>query len=276
MSLKPTEKELKLLFDTLTKISGITFDEKKFKDIYKHKLSDFIESLSYSDFNKFLLDISLGRNKKVLTELINRITINETYFFRESYQFQVLIDYCIPELVKNKVTGEPIKILCAPCSSGEEVYSIMIYLLEEGKYIERYDFMILGIDIDTNVINKAKKGIYRSRSVHKLNKELLEKYFKKTADNRYQIKRFLRENANFLTVNILDRNNMLKLGKFNIILSRNMLIYFDQKNREQVIKTFYEMLNPKGFLFLGHAENINVPDMFEVVRFGNNFFYRKR
>ncbi len=276
MGLKLSDDEVKRILNVLSDKTGIVFEERKMAEVYKHKLEDFIASLPYRDFNKLILDITTGRNKKLLEELVNRITVNETYFFRESYQFEVLVDYCIPEIVKSKSGSEPIRILSAPCSTGEEVYSIMIYLLEEGSYINRYDFMILGVDIDVKAIERAKKGIYSERSVHKLSRDLLEKYFQKVGKGQYQVKRFLREGANFLVVNILDKEKMLELGKFDVIFSRNMLIYFDAQNKAKAIDIFYELLNPGGFLFLGHAETLNAPDKFELVKYDNNFIYRRR
>jgi len=275
MALKLTKAELQKLFKFIEQKTGMSYEDEKLEEVYNHKLRQFIESLPFPTFNDLMLNLSLNRNKKILSEIINRLTVNETYFFRESYQFDVFINYAVPEIVKNLNPWRTIRILSAPCSTGEEVYSIMIYLLEEGNYIRDYDFMVLGIDIDSEAIEKAKRGIYSKRSVHKLNKEILRKYFVELPSGEYQVVKKLRMGANFKVVNVLNEEEMKKLGKFDVIFSRNMLIYFKTPERVKVLSTFYEILNPGGFLFLGHAEKMEGNLGFKTVKVDNNFFFQK-
>jgi chemotaxis protein methyltransferase CheR len=148
-------------------------------------------------------------------------------------------------------------------------------LLEEGELLKRRDFMLLGIDIDSSVIQKAKEGLYSKRSVQKLPPELIEKYFIKEG-NFYRIKEFLRKAVSFKVVNIMDKYQMKRLGEFDVIFSRNMLIYFDEKSKREVISTFYSMLKNEGYLFLGHAERIpNDIKLFKNLKLGESFVYKK-
>jgi len=190
--------------------------------------------------------------------------ISSKYFFREKYQFEVLVENILPALHKEKPENEHISILSAPCSTGEEVYSIAIYILEEGKIINERDILLLGIDIDST-----------ERSVHKIPKELLQKYFTKT-DKNYRVKDFLKQAVNFRVVNVLDKYKMKKLGKFDVIFSRNMLIYFDETKRVEALTNFYNIMNKDGYLFLGHAEKIPPTfNLFRQEKINGVFVYRR-
>ncbi len=266
---------LKNLRDFLNKQYGVYIDDDKLENIYKRKIYKIMEKFGYEDISSFYKDIILNKHSKIIEELVNTITVNETYFFREKYQFDTLIKYILPELDKIRPSKEPINILSAPCSTGEELYSIAIYLLEEGKLIKKRDFMLLGIDIDTNAIKKAKEGIFPKRSLNKLPEKIIQKYFKKEG-NYYHISDFLKKAVNFKVVNILNKFQMKKLGKFDVIFCRNMLIYFDEQNRKQVLSTFYEIMKQKGYLFLGHAERIpSGLNLFRRKKVGESYVYQK-
>jgi len=276
MGIKPTAKEIQQLLRQIKEKAGIDFpqEERKIQEIYNRKLKDIIESFNYENFSRLLLDISLNRNRILTEKIINALTVNETYFFRESYQFKTLINFAIPEILKLR-SKDTIRILSAPCSTGEEVYSIIILLMEEENLVKKHDFMILGIDIDTEAIKKAQQGIYSERSVHKLNQSLINKYFKKLPNNLYQVKNSIRQAANFRIVNILNQKELFSLGKFDIIFSRNMLIYFDEDTKRKVIESFYSILKDRGILFLGHAEKTNNSKLFRTIKFEDTFFYQK-
>ncbi|GAB6074295.1 CheR family methyltransferase [Nautilia lithotrophica] len=270
-----SEHQLKKLRNYLNNEIGIYVEDSKMQSIYKRKVAKLLQEKSYDDFEEFFKDLVLKKSSALKQELINVFMVNETYFFREKYQFDTLINYVLPELDKKRAKNEIINILCAPVSSGEELYSIAIMLLEEGEMIKKRDFMLLGIDIDSDAINKAKEGIYSSRSVHKLPQELIDKYFIKTG-NVYKIKDILKKAVNFKIVNIMDKYQMKKLGMFDVIFSRNMLIYFDEKSKREVLATFYSILKDEGYLFLGHAERVpNDITLFKSIKIGESFVYKK-
>ncbi len=267
-----SKEELLKLKNLVKEKTGINIDDSKLFKIYKIKFEKLLNEKGYSSVENFLKD--LENNSSLLSRLIETVTVNETYFFRENYQFETLVKTILPDLVKEK---KEIKILCAPCSSGEEVYSIAIYLLEEKDLIDKADFILVGIDIDKTVIEKAKSGIFNKRSVQKLPFQLLEKYFDKVSNERYQIKDFIRKSVTFETANILKKEDLEKLGKFDVIFSRNLLIYFDEKTREKALMNFYSLLHEGGYLFLGHAEKIppTLSSIFKREKLGESFVYRK-
>jgi len=267
--------KLKKLRNYLNDEIGIYVEDDKLKSIYERKIKKLLEKFDYDNFNKFFKDLLLRKNSLLKQELINVFTVNETYFFREKHQFDTLINYILPELDKIRPLSEVISILCAPVSTGEELYSIAILLMEEGKLIKKRDFLLLGIDIDSNVISKAKEGIYSARSVQKLPPEIIKKYFIEK-NGKYMVRDFLKKAVNFKVVNILDRYAMKRLGMFDVIFSRNMLIYFDEKSKREALAIFYSILKDEGYLFLGHAERIpNDIKLFKSLKIGESFVYKK-
>lgn len=200
----------------------------------------------------------------LLQDLINEITVNETYFYRELPQLEEAIEYA--RELKQKV-----KILCAPCASGEEVYSLAI--LAEEKGIMRSNIELIGIDINSEAIENANKAIYSKRSLHRLDEQLKECYF--TSDeNRYHIKKEKMPRIDFRVVNIFD-DDFMKLGLFDIIFSRNMMIYFDDDFKHKAIKRFYELLKPHGRLYAGHADLIPQTPLFIKEVKARLYFYKK-
>jgi len=267
-------KDFKKLCDVIYRRVGILIEERKYDSLSK-KIEKLIKEKGYEDFRSFFHALRF-KDETLMQDIINLVTVNETYFFRENYQFEVLINNILPQMDKELPSNEVIRILCSPTATGEEAYSIALHLLAEGKLVEKRDFEIIGIDIDSNVIAKAKRGIFSKRSVQFLPPNLLNKYFKKINDNYYEIDKFLRDVITFKVVNVMDKFAMKRLGKFNIIFCRNMLIYFDDKSRKEVAMTFYDMLKPKGYIFLGHAESMNrIVSVFKTVKIGNTIVYQK-
>ncbi len=207
--------------------------------------------------------------------LVNAITVNETYFYREKEQFEVLVDRLLPELHARRPRSQPLRILSAPSSTGEEPYSIVLHILEEGRIVEERDIEIVGIDIDSTVIEKARKGHFSERSVHAIPKPVLRKWFNPTKLG-HQLIDDLIGTVDFRVANVFDRNQMRQLGKFDIIFSRNMLIYFDDASRKEVAMTFYDMLNPEGYVLLGHAEYMSrITSVFKAKKIDSTLIYQK-
>ena len=268
------EKEFKKLCSFIYRKTGIFIEDKKFKTL-SLKIIKLMQEKGFKDFRSFFHALRFNKDNDLLQSLINIVTVNETYFFRENYQFEALVNEVLPKLDKIRPKDETIRILCAPSSTGEEPYSIALHLLDEGDLVERRDFEIIGIDIDSNVIQKAKRGVFSKRSVQFLPKHLLNKYFKQVGVN-YEIAEFLREAITFKNVNVMDKLQMRRLGKFDVIFSRNMLIYFDDASRREVATTFHSMLNPSGFVFLGHAESMNrIVSTFRTKKYGQTIVYQK-
>ena len=210
-----------------------------------------------------------------LQRLINSMTVNETYFFREEYQLKCMVKSILPEIVAGKKDGSPVRIWSVPSSSGEEPYSIAIYLLEYWKDIERWDVEIVSSDIDTNILRRARLGIYSRRSVKQLPQHILAKYFKKSEEG-YQICDFLREVIEFSRVNLADPVETKPYRGFDIVFCRNLLIYFDDRSRRQAAENIYDAMNHGGFVLLGHSESMSrISPLFRVRKFPEAVVYQK-
>jgi len=256
--------------------SGIYLEEDKHFD----KLSKYIDKraaiLEFDNFRKYFFKLRFDdKAGDEFQELMNAITVNETYFFREKDQFEVLVDKILPELHQKISSDRPIRILSSPCSTGEEPYSIILHIVEEGNVVEQRDIEVVGIDIDSNVIKKAIDAKYTERSVHAIPKGILAKWFRKKALG-YELSEDLHGTVDFQVANVFDKTQMRKLGKFDVIFSRNMLIYFDDASRKEVAMTFYDMLNPGGYVLLGHAEYMSrIVSVFNAKKIDKTLIYQK-
>ncbi len=265
-------EELRKIGTFVHNFAGVFLEDEKLKR-FKRKIEDIIVKNEIKNFSNFYHKIRFQKDENLIQELINAVTVNETYFWREYEQFEILCEEILPAILKNRRENMPhIRILVLPSSSGEELYSIMISILEENSIIHKSNIELLGIDIDSQMIQKAKRGLYSQRSVSKLSKKLIDKYFTKIG-NFYQIDKNLLKNANFLKANIFDSNLAIKLGTFDIIFSRNMLIYFNQADKAKAFEIFYNMLQKDGHLFLGHADANGIDKTkFKPVKSGFHIF----
>ncbi len=256
--------------------SGICLEEQK----HYEKLAKYIDVRAYElkvdSFRKYFFKLRFeDKEGEEFQNLMNGITVNETYFYREKDQFEALVNKILPELHQTLPASKTIRILSSPCSTGEEPYSIVLHIVEEGKVVQDRDIEVVGIDIDSTVIEKAKKAKYTERSVHAIPKGVLAKWFKKKSSG-YKLGEDLQGSVDFQVANVFDKTQMRNLGKFDVIFSRNMLIYFDDASRKEVAMTFYDMLNPGGYVLLGHAEYMSrIVSVFKAKKIDNTLIYQK-
>jgi len=249
-------------------------------DKHYEKLAKFIDSraseLELENFRKYFFKLRFEDKEGLeFQELMNAITVNETYFFREKDQFEVLVNKILPELHERLPASQSLRILSSPCSTGEEPYSMILHIVEEGNIVEQRDIEVVGIDIDSTVIKKAQIAKYSDRAVHAIPKSILARWFNKRALG-YELGEDLQGSVDFQVVNIFDKAQMRTLGKFDVIFSRNMLIYFDDASRKEVAMTFYDMLNPGGYVLLGHAEYMSrIVSVFNAKKVDSTLIYQK-
>ena len=255
--------------------TGIHFDESKRYFVDK-RLIERIEATGCRDFRQYFVNLRFEAAGGELQELVNSMTVNETYFFREYYQFDCMVKDMLEEIVKTRRPGSRIKIWSIPSSTGEEPYTIAIYLLERWKRINDYDIEIMSSDIDTGVLAAAQRGIYSPRSVGQLPKPYLEKYFTKNRDGDYAISRDLVSAVEFSRVNLSEPSETRRFREIDIIFCRNLLIYFDDHSRRVAADAFFDALNPGGFVCLGHSESMSrISSLFTVRRFPDAMVYQR-
>lgn len=256
--------------------SGIYLEQSKHYD----KLAKFIDkraqALSMENFRKYFFKLRFDDSDgEEFQELMNGITVNETYFYREKEQFEVLANHILPELDATLPKDRVIRILSSPCSTGEEPYSIILHILQENNVVNNRDIEVVGIDIDSTVIQKAKKAVYSERSVHAIPKNVLNQWFEKE-NLSYKLVDDLIGTVDFKIINVFDKAKLRSLGKFDVIFSRNMLIYFDDASRKEVAMNFYDILNPNGYILLGHAEYMSrIVSVFKAKKIDTTLIYQK-
>jgi chemotaxis protein methyltransferase CheR len=211
-----------------------------------------------------------------MQRLVNQMTVNETYFFREDYQFKTLVQGLLPDLALSRSPSDPIRIWSIPCSSGEEPYSLAIYILEQWGDADCYDIQIMASDIDSAILAEAAAGVYGERSLQRLPSELIHKYFTKQKDCRYKISDNIRNSIDFSRVNAVDPLQMSQYRDIDVIFCRNMLIYFDDKSRRETIEAMYDCLAPGGYICLGHSESMSrISSLFKPRKYADSIIYQK-
>ena len=254
--------------------TGISFERSKRYFVDK-RLVERIEATGTGTFRGYFTMLRFQASGEELQQLTNIMTVNETYFLREEYQFKCLVDSILPQIVHRRVGADPIRIWCIPSSSGEEPYSVAMFLLENWPGIKEWDVEIISSDIDTSILRRARAGRYSARSVQYIPDPWLKKYFKSVGDE-YQLCDDLRKAVEFTRVNLAEPADTLSYRNFDVIFCRNLLIYFDDASRKTASETFYEALNPGGYLCLGHSESMSrISSLFEVRKFPEAIVYRK-
>ncbi len=258
------------------KKTGIEFDDSKRYFVDKRLLKR-IEETGARSFRDYFISVRFESSQKEFQNIVNVMTVNETYFYREDHQFHTMTQDVLPEIVgRDRMRKDPLRILSLPSSTGEEPYSIALQLIENWRDLEHYDVELEGADIDTEVLEKAREGVYNRRSVQYLPQDVLNRHFDTLPGGRFQISDDIREAVHLFQVNLSDRESARKLRRFDLIFCRNLLIYFDDKSRQRAINTLFDALNPGGFLFLGHSESISrMTSMFEVRRFPQSIVYQR-
>lgn len=236
-----------------------------------HKLPSFKEyiDLLKNDRNFF---------ESELTELVNRITTNKTDFYRENHHFEFLRDTYLPMMEEeSKKTGiKKLRIWCSAASTGEEPYSIAITLQEYFSGKPGWNLRILATDIDTNVINTAKEGIYKEERLAPVPDRIKNKYFTKLTinnQNHFQAKPSLKSIIDYKKLNLLE--TPYSIGeKVDLIFCRNVIIYFDKPTQKNIFENFEKVLKPFGFLIIGHSETMfGISDKFKFL--GHTIYQKK-
>ncbi|MDD0839792.1 protein-glutamate O-methyltransferase CheR [Curvibacter sp. HBC61] len=269
-----TDEDFQKFREFFYRKTGIQFENTKRYFVDK-RLLERMEATDNKLFRNYFTMLRFQASGEELQTLTNLMTVNETYFFREEYQFKCLVDSILPELVSRRRNDKPLRIWVIPSSSGEEPYSIAIYLLERWADINRYDVEIIASDIDTRILESARAGLYGDRAVSHLPEAYRQKYFKRSAAG-YQLIDDVRHAVEFSRVNLSDRADTRAFRHFDVVFCRNLLIYFDDVSRKAAAETFFDALNPGGFICLGHSESMSrISSLYRVRKFPEAIVYQK-
>jgi chemotaxis protein methyltransferase CheR len=266
-------EDLQRLCDFIYRQTGMLFGETK-RYYIERRLADRMEATGAPVFATYFSLLRADADER--ETLINAFTVNETYFYREEHQLACLSRSLLPDLITTRRPGDKIRIWSAPCSTGEEAYSIAIWLLENWRMVDAYNVEIIGSDIDTRVLEAAHDGLYGERALSRLPPEVIEAYFEPAHRHRRQIINDLRESVSFTQANLIDGPSLAEQGRFDVIFCRNVLIYFDDESRLVAARNLYDRLTPGGYLCLGHTESMaRISDRFLVRRFEDAIVYQR-
>ncbi|MCQ4162875.1 protein-glutamate O-methyltransferase CheR [Roseomonas sp. GC11] len=256
--------------------SGITFGATK-RYFVDRRLLERMEATGTRCFEDYLTLLRFRDPRgEELQNLINAMTVNETYFFREHYQFRCLTDSILPALTARRRPGDPLQIWSMPCSTGEEPYSIALHLLEQWPGVDNWDVRILASDIDTRVLEQARLGEYDARALQHVPPEMLARYFTPLRQGRWRLISDLRSSVEFRRVNITEPDETRAYRDIDVIFCRNLLIYFDDASRRRAIEALFDALRPGGFICLGHSESMSrISSLFEVRKFPDAIVYQR-
>lgn len=263
-----------LFKDIVYKNSGVVIDEDG-KYFVQNRLQHSIRRRKLDNFRDYYYFLKYDQNRgDELANVIDLLTIHETYFFREERQLKAFSEEVIPELIKQKNGNKTIRIWSAGCSTGEEPYTLSM-IINEIEELRDWNIEIIGTDISPRVLHSARRGIYQGSAFRTTDSRLISKYFVKSPEG-YRVVDEIRKNVIFLHLNLLDANKLALINPMDMVFCRNVIIYFDSLARKKVIDTFHRKLNSEGYLFLGHSESLmNITTSFALRHFTYDMLYQK-
>ena len=280
---KPTAAEASLSRQTFNRLrdlvrehAGIDFpDEKRY--LLESRVRPRLLAQDVPDFETYADRLEQGDTREI-ARLVNAVTINETAFFRHPSQFEALEDTILPELVRlhQQERSGPMRLWSAACSAGDEAYSLAILIRETiGPRHPRMDYEIVGTDIDTEVLEEARAGRYRKRSVRNVPPAYLRDYFDHSGE-AFVVDPAIRDMVEFRPLNLTDAQDMRRMRNFDLIMCANVLIYFNETSKKDVLQGLYRSLRPGGYLFVGGSEALGELDVpLEPVRHEGALAYRR-
>ncbi len=248
------DREFYEISDYVKKNFGIHLTEKK-KTLVTTRLENYIATQGYEGFSEYFEEVKKDKTGLIITEFLNRITTNHTYFWRECEHFEFLRDQVLPGLIQSK-KDKDLRIWSAGCSSGQEPYTLAMIIdevLGNNKY--SWDSKILATDISNKVLEQAKQGIYKKEDLVEIPPVFLQKHFQVIDKEHVQVNEALKREIIFRRLNLMNAFSFKK--KLDVIFCRNVMIYFDDETKHQIVKKFYNLLDSGGYLFIGHSESIN-------------------
>jgi chemotaxis protein methyltransferase CheR len=255
--------DFELISQLLKKRSGLVLSEDK-AYLLESRLNPVARKRGLAGFDELAKEVRNTNDEKLLVEITEAMTTNESFFFRDQKPFDQFRDMVLPYLLENRASRKSIRIWCAAASSGQEPYTLAMMLKEAQAKLPGWRVEIVGTDISQDILNKAQEGVYSQFEVQRgLPINLLVKYFTQVED-RWKINEEIRRMVSFRKFNLLD--SMSGMGQFDVIFCRNVLIYFDQPTKTQVLNQMSGLVANDGFLYLGGAETVlGISDRFMLI-----------
>jgi chemotaxis protein methyltransferase CheR len=243
--------------------------------LLSNRLRKRLRVLGMQDYDEYYTYLQKSSQSQAeMVHFLEVVTTNESYFWRTTQNFEALKNFALPELLK-QFPKEKLMFWSAGCSTGEEPYNLTIELIESMKKHSIFDFEVIASDISTRVVDFAKEGHYNGRKIEKIPESILKRYFRPDPKNEgyYQVRHDIKKRIRFEVENLFTASH----PGMHCIFCRNVMIYFKREDQEKLVNRFHEMLKPGGFLFIGHAESLQMMNTgFQVQNTANGVFYRKK
>lgn len=273
-----SEREHRLIGEWLSEQFGLCFGPEK-RDILRSRLEAKRAELGFDSFEQLYFHLKFHPHREAEWErLIPHLTNNESYFFRESGQLDVLRDEVLEaaRAEAERMGRREVRVLSAGCAAGEEAYTLAIIARETRLFSPPWKVRVTGIDLDPVVLRKAREGRYTQNAFRRLDPRIRERYFTPAGDGVWELVPEIRSMVEFTRANLVDAGWARALPPQDVIFCRNVLIYFGVESTRQAVEALYRALRPGGRLFLGHAESLSrVPTRLVAERRPGAIFYRR-
>jgi len=269
-----TQEDVRRLCEFLYRRTGMSFDDNK-RYYIDRRVAERMAATGSESFQAYFAALRSDADHEI-EHLVNAFTVNETYFYREDHQLRCMTSSLLQDIVRRKKTQDAIRIWSIPCSTGEEPYSIAMWLMENWAEVDSHNIEIVGSDIDTRALKAAAEGIYGARALMRLSPAVVDRYFQRLEKDEVRIDPGLRDSVQFTRANLIDGPDMARYRNFDIVFCRNVLIYFDDASRRMAAENLYDCLRPGGYICLGHSETMSrISPLFSVCRFPEAIVYQR-
>jgi chemotaxis protein methyltransferase CheR len=258
-----TVTDFEFICQILRERSGLVLTNDK-AYLLESRLLPVARKWKLATFDDLVRVIRSKMDEAVIRDVVEAMTTNESFFFRDTKPFDQFKALVLPALLKSRAASRTIRVWSAACSSGQEPYSLAMILSEMAAQLNGWKIEIVGTDLSTEILNRAKEGMYSQFEVQRgLPITMLVKYFSQIGD-RWQINAKMRGMVQYKEFNLLQ--DPMPLGRFDVVFCRNVLIYFDQPTKTRVLNSVAKLMPEDGFLFLGGAETVlGITDKFQMM-----------
>ncbi len=274
-SVKLGPEEFRLLRDFISGFCGLWFDDDS-AYFLERRLQNRLRERQLTSFLDYYYLLLYGTEREEeLARVVDVLTTNETYFFREENQLRAFAQEIVPEVMERRGERRRIRIWSAGCSTGEEAYTLAMLLLENPG-LDAWEKEIFASDISQRVLAAARRGVYGPSSFRSTEQRFRDRYFEPVDAQTSRVAERVRRLVTFGQLNLLAPEQWTILGLFDIICCRNVMIYFNADSKRKMVGNFFDKLEGGGFLLLGHAESLmNITTAFTLRHFRNDMVYQK-
>ncbi len=260
-TIKFSKEECKQIGEFVHRKFGITLSEDK-EALISSRLHKIFKKERFNSFDEFYQAVVADTTGELLGLLIDHFSTNHTFFYRENEHFNFFSNKVLPNIV-NRLKQQhqrQMRIWCAGCSSGEEAYTLAILILEFlGNQARDWEIAILATDISNKVLEIASSGIYEDANISRLPDHWRSKYFQKLNSSQWRVNQSLKDLIMFRRLNLMRKNFPFK-QTFQSIFCRNVMIYFNENDRAELVNRFHRFTAPGGYFFIGHSESLRRGD----------------